>query len=172
MHEADRGVKAHLVGGGADVAAFARAAADLQRGNPTSHADLACFSSWGEVQEYVAQDAQGDELKLLVDLVDRFGAGAILRALDKMPREDDADLVISTAHRSKGRQFPTVRLAGDFPTDPEKTSEDERRLLYVAVTRARVELDATAVPWVCEAADDEADADADACTSVPDEVAA
>ncbi len=162
MHEADRGVRAHLVGGGADVAAFARAALELQRGGLTSHADLACFMSWGEVQEYVAQDAQGDELKLLVDLVDRFGAGAILRALDRMPREDDADLVISTSHKAKGRQWSAVRLAGDFPTDPEKTSEDERRLLYVAVTRARVEIDATAVPWVCEvdeAADEAADAD-------------
>lgn len=148
MDEADAGRRAHLVGGGEDVAAFARAAEDLQTRGSTQHPDLACFLSWGQVQEYVRQDAQGDELKLLVDLVDRFGAPAIIHALDVMPREADADVVVSTAHKAKGRQWPAVRLAGDFPDDPEQTGDDERRLLYVAVTRARTELDATSVPWV------------------------
>lgn len=148
MDEADAGRRAHLVGGGEDVAAFARAAEDLQTRGSTQHPDLACFLSWGQVQEYVRQDAPGDELKLLVDLVDRFGAPAIIHALDVMPREADADVVVSTAHKAKGRQWPAVRLAGDFPDDPEQTGDDERRLLYVAVTRARTELDATSVPWV------------------------
>ena len=151
MDEAASGRQAHLVGGGAEVMAFARAALDLQNGQRTSHQDLGCFMTWGEVQEYVEQDAQGDELKLLVDLVDNFGATSIIAALESMPEADDADVVVSTAHRSKGLQWDSVRLAGDFPTDPDKTSEDEARLLYVAVTRARRALDAESVPWVVEA---------------------
>jgi hypothetical protein len=158
LDEAALGRSAHLVGGGTEVIGFARAAHELQRFGNSQHPDLACFSNWGEVQEYVQQDAQGDELKLLVDLIDRFGAPEIVRALGAMPREADADLVISTAHKSKGRQWPAVRLASDFPDDPQGTSEDERRLLYVAVTRARVELDAQAVPWVIGEGADQAPA--------------
>lgn len=150
MDEADRGRRAHLVGGGAEVAAFARAADELQETGTTQHQELACFTSWGEVQEYVHQDPQGGELKLLVDLVDRFGAWTIIAALERMPRECNAEVVVSTAHKAKGRQWHAVQLAGDFPDDPDETSEDERRLLYVAVTRARTELDADSVPWVVD----------------------
>ncbi|MGZ8457487.1 MAG: ATP-dependent helicase [Gemmatirosa sp.] len=66
------------------------------------------------------------------------------------PGEDDA-LVLSTAHSAKGKEwdavfviwaadgmFPLARAAGD----PDQL-EEERRLLYVALTRARHELYAT-----------------------------
>lgn len=153
MDEAERGRRAHLVGGGSDVIAFARGAWELQSRGSTSHQDLACFASWGQVQEYVQQDAQGGELKLLVDLVDRFGSAPIISALERMPRESDAEVVLSTAHKAKGRQWNAVQLAGDFPDkapgdEDLDTGIEERRLLYVAVTRARIELDAEAVSWV------------------------
>jgi hypothetical protein len=142
-----QGQRPHLVGGGDDVLRFARAANDLMLGRRTEHPDLACFTSWGEVVTYVAEDEQGQELRLLVKLVDEFGVPAIERALDRMPRERDADVIVSTAHKSKGREWPQVQLANDFPTgtDDEPVSADERRLLYVAVTRARLVLDITAV---------------------------
>lgn len=154
MNAAEDGRRGHLVGGGGEVVAFARGAQELQQRGHTSHQDLACFASWGQVIEYVHRDAQGDDLKLLVNLVDRFGAETIARALETMPREADADLVISTAHRSKGREWASVRLASDFPADQpggdgeDEPSEDELRLLYVAATRARIELDASAVAWI------------------------
>src|SRR6185436_1329576 len=43
----------HLVGGGTEVASFARAVQELQRDGRTSHHDLACFESWQEVLDYV-----------------------------------------------------------------------------------------------------------------------
>ena len=146
--ESHEGVNGHLVGGGKQVVSFARAAGHLQQGRPTFHPELACFESWSEVQEYVDDDAQGDELKLMVDLIDRFGAWTIVRAIESMPPEKHADLVLSTAHKSKGRQWGDVQLAGDFPDVLEDTSEDELRLLYVAVTRAQDRLDAESIPWV------------------------
>lgn len=176
LDEAEAGRGAHLVGGGKEVIAFARAAEEMQTRGNTAHQDLACFESWGQVQSYVEEDAQGGELKLLVDLVDRFGARTITDALEAMPRERDADLVISTAHKSKGRQWASVRLAGDFPEKaPEPKSEgepdqgiDERRLLYVAVTRARIELDAETVPWLVEGlTPDEDDEAGGECASEP-----
>jgi ABC-type dipeptide/oligopeptide/nickel transport system ATPase subunit len=136
----------HLVGGGTELLAFARAANDLMNGKRTSHPELACFDSWEEVQEYVDFDQQGDELRLMVKLMDEYGPERILRALDHMPAERDADLVISTAHKSKGREWDRVALAADFPDDELKeVGVPELRLLYVAVTRARLVLDVSLV---------------------------
>ncbi len=48
-------------------------------------------------------------------------------------------ILLSTIHGAKGMEYPHVFiLDGDWQTKPsEKTREDERRLLYVALTRAR-----------------------------------
>lgn len=144
-----RGTTAHLVGGGAEIASFAKAAHSLKTEGWTSHPELACFGSWGEVQAYVEGDAQGDELALMVKLVDDYGVPTILRAVDKMPPEHLADLIISTAHKAKGREWESVKLAGDFLVD-DKTSPEELRLLYVALTRARLRLDVTLVPYLAQ----------------------
>jgi DNA helicase-2/ATP-dependent DNA helicase PcrA len=61
--------------------------------------------------------------------------------------EDDA-LILSTAHSSKGKEFDVVFVIwaadGVFPmartADKEDELEEERRLLYVAMTRARDQL--------------------------------
>lgn len=139
------GKRPFLIGGGSDVISFVEAAETLQQGQPTSHPDLACFSSWSEAQEYVKQD-EGEDLKLMVNLIDAFGAATILSALRSMPSERDADLVISTAHKSKGREWDHVRLANDFPTK-SKSSDADRKLLYVAVTRAKLTLDISGCPF-------------------------
>lgn len=137
----DSGVSAHLMGGANDVVSFARAASDLIDGRRTSHQELACFESWMEVQEYVKSDAMGDEIKLLVSLIDRFGPATIVSALERMPGAKTAKVILSTAHKSKGLQWPTVRLGGDFPADLGLMSDEEIRLMYVAVTRAQLVLD-------------------------------
>jgi hypothetical protein len=133
-----------LVGGGTETISFCEAAMELQSGKPTYHPELACFESWSDVQDYVQNDEQGGELRLMVKLINDFTAQRIIRALKNGPRECDANLVISTAHKSKGREWGAVQLAGDF-LDCEDISDDELRLLYVAVTRAKRELDVTNV---------------------------
>lgn len=148
MRLQEEGKIAALVGGGDDVVAFARAAADLMEGRPTEHHELACFTSWDEVRSYVTEDEQGAELRLLVKLVDDFSVPAILAALGRTIREDDADVIVSTAHKSKGREWGSVQLGGDFPP-ASKMHTDELRLLYVAVTRAKRELDVDAVDPGC-----------------------
>ena len=64
-------------------------------------------------------------------------------------RRDDAPLLLATAHSTKGLEFDHVAVVGldegRFPSarsvdesdDPERTLEEERRLAYVAWTRAR-----------------------------------
>jgi hypothetical protein len=141
LERIEHGVRPHLVGGGGEVTSFAQAAQQLQRGEHTWHPDLACFDSWGEVRMYVENDPQGDELALLVKLIDDHGADVIVDALLNMPDERDATMVISTAHKAKGREWPVVKLDGDFAMFDEDTGE--RRLRYVACTRAQRHLDAT-----------------------------
>jgi hypothetical protein len=141
----------HLVGGSLEVLRFAEAAMQLKETGSTGHPELACFDSWGAVQDYVEQDEQGIELKLLVKLIDEFSPEVIIKALGDMPEERCAEVVVSTAHRSKGREWPRVRLAGDFPDTPERFDQrGEIRLLYVACTRAQHALDLTAVPYFQE----------------------
>jgi superfamily I DNA/RNA helicase len=139
------GKKPFLVGGGSDVISFVDAARQLQQGLATNHPDLACFGNWSEVQEYAKME-EGEDLRLMVKLIDNFGADNILSALRAMPAEKDADLVISTAHKSKGREWDSVVLAADFPT-VSKSQDSDRKLLYVAVTRAKLELDVSQCPF-------------------------
>jgi hypothetical protein len=155
----EKGKRPYLVGGGADTVSFCKAALDLQNGKPTKHPELSCFNSWKEVEEYVKTD-EGEELKLMVKLIDEFGAEVIIEALEKMPSEEDADLTISTVHKSKGREWSTVKLAQDFPT-AGKMSDSDVRLLYVAVTRAQHVLDVSSCPPFSKTAalDDDGDDD-------------
>jgi hypothetical protein len=141
------GKRPHLIGGGDEVLKFVNAARDLQRGKTTQHPELCSFESWGEVKAYSKTD-EGEDLKLMVDLIEKFGADKIAAALKNMPAERDADLVISTAHKSKGREWNTVKLAGDFKP-LSKMDDEEIRLLYVAATRAKLVLDVESCPPFC-----------------------
>ncbi len=70
------------------------------------------------------------------------------RVLDEL-RRDDAPLLLATAHGTKGLEFDHVAVIGldegRFPSarsvaeavEPERAMEEERRLAYVAWTRAR-----------------------------------
>jgi superfamily I DNA/RNA helicase len=110
------------------------------------------FSSWNDVKEYAAEE--GSDLKVLVDMVDRYGVDGIIRVAEQAISEEYADHVVTTAHKAKGREWRSVRLADDFrePVDPdtgERTiNRAEFQLLYVSVTRAKQALDCTSVNWV------------------------
>lgn len=146
------GRKVHLVGGGAEVVDFAKAAQDLMDRGHTNHPELACFRSWNEVDDYVRSDPQGSELRLMANLVNDYTVPTILGALERMIPESAAEVIVSTAHKAKGREWDSVQIAGDFPTGkakdgtPQPIAPSEYRLMYVAATRARRELDLTACP--------------------------
>lgn len=142
LQENGRGRRGCLIGKIDEVLSFVEGALDLQRGRRTGNPELAVFESWKEVQKYVKEDPDGEDLKLMVRLVDDFGAENIIRALKNMPEERYADFVASTAHKSKGREWDTVVLGADFPPACDMADPD-RRLLYVAATRAKYILDLT-----------------------------
>jgi hypothetical protein len=149
LEDVAAGGRPMLIGDVNGIIQFCRAAMELQAGNPTEHEDLSWATSWADVQAYAQQD-DGEDLKLLVQLIDDFGAAVILAALEGMPRrEEDATQVISTAHKVKGREWDTVELGEDFPiaTENRPLNDDELMLLYVAVTRARRHCDPTNVDF-------------------------
>lgn len=150
-----------LAGGGESLRSLARAADDLREGRRTSHPELLLFPTWGDLQDYAGNDPAGGDLQPLVDLVDTHGTDAILNAVHRLDHEDTADITVSTAHKAKGRQWGRVRIAADFtpPRDsedkddngrpiPGPVDEAEARLAYVAVTRARYQLDLGGLSWV------------------------
>jgi hypothetical protein len=141
-----RGLQPFLAGGADEIVNFARAAIALQNGERTYHPELACFDTWREVQQYVESDPQGDELRMMVHLLDEYGPQIVLDALAGLVGEDQADVVVSTAHKAKGREWGRVHIAADFNDGGEGGNvlhPSEWRLLYVACTRARQALDIT-----------------------------
>ncbi|MCR5625823.1 MAG: UvrD-helicase domain-containing protein [Lachnospiraceae bacterium] len=89
----------------------------------------------------------------LVDFMRQNGVEG--NALDKTGESDEKDKVlIMTMHNAKGLEFPCVYISGAedglFPSymslnsDDEMAVEEERRLCYVAITRAEKELMITA----------------------------
>jgi hypothetical protein len=147
-----------LVGGGQDMRRLAEAAVTLKAGAGTDHPELFAFRTWGEVQDYVEMDDAGSDLKVLVKLIDTHGPDRIIAACDALAgSEHSADVVISTAHKAKGREWPTVQIGSDFhppspdPDDPQGrilVPREEAMLAYVAVTRAQETLDNDGLAWV------------------------
>lgn len=141
----ERGMAPHLVGGADDLVWFAEAAARLQAGEAAGHPELSCFDNWREVQQYVEDDPGGGDLRMLVNLIDSYGTDIVIEALSGLLAQEEADVVVSTAHKAKGREWESVRLAPDFePPDGGELGASEWRLLYVAATRATHHLDVSA----------------------------
>jgi superfamily I DNA/RNA helicase len=159
MAAADSGKKAAIVGGGDDIRRLAEAAITLKAGIGTTHPELMAFQNWAEVQDHAENDPSGSDLKVLVGLIDKHGADVIISVVDSLVEERRADTVISTAHKAKGREWNSVKIADDFRepkgeedgaggTRPGKVQREEAMLAYVAVTRARLTLDRSGLAWV------------------------
>ena len=159
MWAIENGGKPKLVGDTQrDFIRFAEAALQLQNGQLCAHPELACFTSWDEVVRYSEEDMLGGDLEVSVRVVETWGAGKIIDLLRKCAEtEAEATVVISTAHKAKGREWDAVTLTDDFrtpddPDDDRPITPGEYRLNYVAVTRAKSILDDRTI----SRADDEA----------------
>ena len=107
------------------------------------------FVEFRSYEDYktAAENTSSAEMMRNVKLIDKNG-NHLIRLIAKLRKLEarkikDAELIVGTAHRSKGLEFDYVRLADDFPdvTDQTKFDDmdilaDELNLLYVASTRA------------------------------------
>lgn len=151
MEALKRKKKVHMAGDVSTMISEVEACVSLMEGRRPRSPEFQMFRDWNELVEY-SETEVGAELATLVRLILLWPAQQLLTALKAVHnvKQEDADLTISTVHKAKGLEFPTVRLADDFafpPTDQDKPkipfSEEEARIFYVGITRAQFELDVT-----------------------------
>ena len=151
----DKGLKVAMAGGVGELIALTRAAEDLKAGRPVEHPELMGFTTWGQFQDYVENDPEGQDLKVFADLVDSHGTDGLLAILNRVTSDErKADVIVSTAHKAKGREWRNVVIADDF-REPKSRDGSEPKiprtdamLAYVAVTRAQYVLDPAGLAWV------------------------
>ena len=139
------------------LAELAEAVHALKLGKSHPHPRLARFASFETLKWFADKNNVGD-LRTAVSLVERYGPGAPAELTSLQTRlvpQDQADVVVSTAHAFKGREGARVRIADDFRpfatlepavgSEPRAATVDaqELNLTYVAVTRASDVLDVT-----------------------------
>lgn len=155
-----RGRKPSVAGGVKDITQMLKGTMELQYGrHPASWPEFSSFSTFDELVQY-AQTEEGQDLGVLMKLIEDYEISAlldVLRDVEKI-KSEDADLTLSTAHKSKGLEWDSVCLASDFvaPLKADgqahpRWSDEEAHLLYVAVTRAKRHLDVSQCSIAAEA---------------------
>lgn len=143
----DNNKRPHLVGGNGDLMTMLKGVQELKAGQPSVVPDFFGFTSWQEVVDF-AKSGEGSHLLTFVNLVETRGERQLMWALNRTVAEENADVVISTAHKAKGQEWPSVRLLDDFLKSRANGKEEavspvagfepsELRLFYVALTRAK-----------------------------------
>ena len=133
------GKRPHIVGGTVELEALVRDVFNLQRGEPGSHPDFFGFTSWDQVIAFSGTD-EGEDLRPFVTLVELNGPRRLWAAIrGSVEDAAQADICISTAHKAKGAEWDSVRIADDFASvvTGGPIHEAEARLFYVAITRAK-----------------------------------
>lgn len=145
------GRRPYIVGGVSEILAVLDAADKLMAGTPVEFPiDFFGFQNWTEVVE-ASEQSGGEDLARWVKLIDEHGTGPLREQLLRLPKDETrADVIFSTAHKAKGREWGRVKLSDDFlssvPTKDKEGSNplggaEELRLYYVAATRAKDALD-------------------------------
>ena len=125
----------------------------LREGKPKGQ-----FTYFATEQELRAYAEEAMDIKTFLRIVDTFGLEKLDRAVrrcEDLDADKDiwkrCDFIALTGHKAKGLEFDSVCLAEDFfqpkrlrgvdeKTGTEKIREEELRLIYVAMTRARQKL--------------------------------
>lgn len=140
-----RGMKVNLE---IDVKDFLRkleSAVELKMNNMSKvkHEDFLAYDNWQEL----ADENPTGEIGRIYKIVESGHHFEVIGVLTSHRNTDNPDIIMTTAHKSKGREWDYVLLADDFPSaynnegDYVGLEEMEENLLYVAVTRAK--------KWLC-----------------------
>jgi hypothetical protein len=141
-----QGAACHIIGGPSELRRLLCDVKRLKQALAPEAPEFFGFKNWEEVVMFSNQP-EGEYLKSFVRLVTEYGEQQLLSALDSVrPSETDCDIILSTAHKSKGREWKFVYLDSDFekllttpldsPTPTKHIEPEDARLLYVAMTRA------------------------------------
>lgn len=106
----------------------------------------ASFQNFEELKEY-AEESNDTELlsKIKVSVsVPKLGNEIFNVKQRTVKKQEDADLILTSAHKSKGLEWDSVKLLKGFidlsVTDIDDIEQEEVNLLYVAITRAKKRL--------------------------------
>lgn len=104
------------------------------------HAEIVPYAKWEEL----VKEAEGSAaLSRLVKIISEGEGEHVLEILQDYRKPKEPQYILTTAHKSKGREFDIVVLADDFPSVYDRQGEwvglkeQEVHLLYVATTRAK-----------------------------------
>ena len=108
--------------------------------NNVKHEKIVAYGDWDDLLDSAEDDA---ELKRVSKIVGTGQTKMYTSVLKNLKKKDECDILLTTAHKSKGRQFTNLIIAEDFtPLYDEDSGErntittEELNLLYVAATRA------------------------------------
>ena len=107
--------------------------------------DISLYGTWNDLLEALDEHV---EYKRIVNIVLGNQTQRYLSALNKMKKQSsDFDILLITAHKSKGMEWDNVIVGDDFPVDTilklphEKGyNQQEINLFYVACTRAKLNI--------------------------------
>jgi superfamily I DNA/RNA helicase len=134
----------HVVGGVRELTRLLEDVSKLKRSIPAECPEFFGFIDWAEVVDFAGSD-EGESLRSFVNLVAGYGESHLIKKLQSVSRDEErSDVIISTGHKAKGREWDSVTLYSDFDLRMNKDippkpvlNQEEARLLYVAATRAR-----------------------------------
>jgi len=109
------------------------------------------YKAWKSYAQFKAFATNVGDVELLskINIIEKFGhrLPIIIEKIKTVCCKDIrmADIILSTVHKAKGLEFDTVVLLNDFPDFKDNfgriaVSEDEKNLIYVAITRAKTSL--------------------------------
>lgn len=125
---------------------------ELERLGKTDYPSLKGFMNFNLLLEYAEQMPGDVNISAYVRLYKRFKYAEIMALLAQCNNAKDSNdksvKIITTAHKSKGLEWDSVALHEDFNVafiekdgkPKSKISDEECRLLYVAMTRAKKQL--------------------------------
>lgn len=139
------GVKLNIETDMSDFVKLLNSALALYTGDIKSvkHEDIIPFNTW---EEMTTEAASNPELSRVAKIIKDGDALDYIRTLETHYNVRDPNVILTTAHKSKGREWDTVVLADDFPSVFDNKGkfvgleDQERNLVYVAVTRAKKNL--------------------------------
>lgn len=107
------------------------------------HESIIPFNSWSELK---IESSSNPELTRVAKIITDGDALEYIRVLETHYNVTDPEITLTTAHKSKGREWDRVLLADDFPSNFDTKGKfigldtQERNLVYVATTRAKHKL--------------------------------
>jgi superfamily I DNA/RNA helicase len=139
------GVKLNIETDMGDFVKLLTSAVALYTGDIKSvkHESIVPFNSWDELK---IETKSNPELTRVAKIISDGDALEYIRVLETHYNVTNPDVTLTTAHKSKGREWDTVVLADDFPSNYDAKGKfigletQERNLVYVAATRAKHKL--------------------------------